>query len=222
MTAVDLSQVAALLKQDRLATKVVSGKHKLPTDCKGVFVGVVKSNSFNAFAAQDSGWFLIGVNQAVYTVMRKIFCRMLADRRVLPKIGDPSLEEENLPLLDLKDSDKVLHDTSNVYPKCAKRFVYIYMLYEECMDFLISHELAHIIRGHVGFMTKGQEGIVYSELSPILNLSDNSLESQAMEAHADLSAAKRCLLSTLNKCRLSTEKKLGRIAMSFIASRCYV
>lgn len=205
------------LALDRYVAREIASKHRTPQNCNGIYVGVVNSREFNAFAAFDkkSNWFYIGVNASVYYSSLKIFCRMMSDFRVLPNIGEPELERRDLPVADLMNLDQVLDGDSGISPQCPQRRIYAYMLYQDFMQFLITHELAHIMRGHVGWLNQNFGASLYSELRALTSLAVSSGESQAMEVNADISAAQLYYLIALDMHQTSTPEKYGEVRHKF-------
>lgn len=195
---------------DRFTVDTVLSKHLRPRGCHGPHVGIVRSHLLNAFAAKDSDWFLIGINRGTYHFLAYVATRMLSDRRVLPNIGDPEKELPTVPGTDLLSMEQSRLDKP-LFPRCPVRDEYAHMLYKEMMQFLSLHELAHIVRGHVGYLSSSSGIGQIQELNMALQ-PGGPLASQAMEAHADMSAAELCFIRSLNAHRLLSEDPNRRIA----------
>jgi len=192
-----------IVDHDRFITNTISSKHIRPNGCHGVHLGVVQSHLLNAFAAEHLGWFLIGINRGTYHFLLSVAARMLSDRRVLPDIGDPEKELPEVPVTDLLSMEDSRLDKP-LFPKSPVRDQYSHMLYEEMIQFLIFHELAHIVRGHVGFLSSPNRTGLIQEFN-MAPQPGGSLASQAMEAHADMSAAELCFINSFSKHQLSQD-----------------
>ncbi len=202
-----------IVEHDQFIANTVSSKHLRPKGCHGVHLGVVQSHLLNAFAAEDSGWFLIGIYKGTYPFLLTVAARMLCDRRVLPNIGDPEkeLELHEVPVTNLLSMEHTRREEKQPFPKCPVRHQYAHLLYQEIMEFLIFHELAHIVRGHVGYLSSLNGTRRIEELNMALQ-PGGSLVSRAMKAHADMSAAELCFITSLSKHELLQADPDRRIA----------
>lgn len=163
---------------------------------------VIDDYSFNAIAIGINQNHFIGINRGTIATLSLVFNRLLADRNVLEFIGDPSKEKEDLPLLENISRDFIV--TTEILPlflppQCPVRMVFSNHMTKMAIDFILAHEIGHIISGHVAF-SQSKFGLTNDELSLIANSEiENKLARKTMEMDADSWATTILLSSELNR-----------------------
>lgn len=169
-----------------------------------IYFDFVREGIPNAFAFQHRDRYFIAMTTGIPYLLQLILFRMLADRRVLPSIGDPQLEQPDLPLLtgyaphaqNMAEAD--LHAT---LPKCLARFELAKHLRQQAIMFLLAHELAHIARGHLAYGVAKTATYMIDERSQLFGAGRHVFESQVFEMDAD----KRATLYGIATVRLTHE-----------------
>lgn len=117
-----------------------------------IYFGFIPNNDINAVSFEKEGRYFIGVFTGIVVTFRCLFCRMLSDRRLFQRIGNIELESDSLQPLCRK-ADEIIN--SNLYPpsmpKCPYRATYAEWLLGDVFRFLMVHEIAHILDGHVNY-----------------------------------------------------------------------
>ena len=152
----------------------------------------IENDNINACAFLHQGKYFIGVNAGAVLYLHSLFSRMLSNPRVLPKVGDVSKEEEaRVPPLAIQLGRGNLHASGFVpiIPKDPDRQFYYEFLYHLSMGFIVSHEITHLIHGHIAYMEVrcGHCGI--SERGWKKGEPEPALTSQTLEMDADMGAA---------------------------------
>jgi hypothetical protein len=173
-----------------------------------IYFDFFNASAFNARACCRRGRYMIGVSRGAIGTLAFIFDRMLADPRILPFIGDTSLEDPSTPHIPALGSDytqsvKSVPEFSP--PRDPVRYNYAKKLGELAFDFLIAHEFAHIANGHLGheFATRGigfiDEMGASASASGGPNPAEAALISQTEEMDADATAVRISLGSEWGK-----------------------
>ena len=81
---------------------------------------------------------------------------MLADQNVLTHLGDPAMEEAGLPHFNILGNNLNTYSPESVviWPRCEVRQALVNILTDIAVEFIVSHGLAHIARGHIGLMAE--------------------------------------------------------------------
>ena len=156
---------------------------------------VVESNKPNAHASKADDGYTIMLNSALHALMSGLFRTMLAHPKTFQSIGDPS--QENHPtekgpksLDDLVQNITRFGDRRPVDPV---RLAFADHLTELTLRFVIEHEIAHILAGHLDYRPG---------LSKIHEIYDQAfageVESFGLEMHADEIAFLNCFYWTLD------------------------
>jgi hypothetical protein len=146
---------------------------------------------FNAVAFRCQGRYFIGVYRGTAATLAVLFDRMLADPEVLPFIGDAEREAERLPQLPDLGTDFVRSVASVPpfpRPRDPARRATARKLAELALDFLTTHEFAHIANGHLDYRENrlGVSAIEeVGEPSQAPRARERALISQTMEMDAD-------------------------------------
>jgi hypothetical protein len=178
-------------QRDRARTYLSSVRNVRP-ELPPIHFDFVNSFTLNARACRFKGEYCIGINSGVVLLFGFLFGHFLSDREVLTDIGNPSEELPNpprLPLLIFDAAKMIEAGAVPVSPVNKLRFGYSRLLLEMAFDFLVSHEVCHIVNGHVDYLSN-VEGVAFLaefELSGGHSLA--SITRQAMEMDADAGGA---------------------------------
>lgn len=140
------------------ATRIVGGARKnMNTQWanRPLDVTFVRNHDVNAFATKgeraDHIVITLGAVQAIFGTM----CALMASPSFLPEIGDVSKEEElqgpfphGFPPMPLLQGN-LPPDPSAVYHPRDARMAFALQLSEDALQFLVLHELGHILGGHL-------------------------------------------------------------------------
>jgi len=121
-----------------------------------VYIDIIDNSSLNACATKSGQKYFIGIHGGTIFLIYDIFFRMMSSRNIFTGIGDVTKEAEtkkifNAQLTDLgqlavvKDQHEILTPVSYARGLLAQLFIDI------AIEFLIAHEYAHIIFGHVDY-----------------------------------------------------------------------
>ncbi|MBC7488453.1 MAG: hypothetical protein H7282_17070 [Cytophagaceae bacterium] len=150
----------------------------------------VLNDSLNACVKKVNGEYYIGINIGAYFLLKDMFQKMLSSNKVLLNVGNPLIETGDKNLLTALNNRPIEFDIANIemiVPKDPVRTSYgsLYMTF--CLNFLVLHECAHIIRGHLDYHIKSNHNSDWNEfedLNPQTNLESCSLY-QTLEMDAD-------------------------------------
>ena len=161
---------------------------------------LLNNPTLNACADMVGNNYYIGLNIGSYLLVYDMFSKMLANKTALPEIGDISLEiDSNKKLNRFIYNDEINFNPYKfepVLPVDQTRGVFTVVLTSLALNYLIHHEIGHIIRGHCGYYKKLREKEHWSELE--LKQLANPLHFQTMEMDADSFAVNYAFLSTEN------------------------
>jgi hypothetical protein len=172
---------------------------------------LVNSLNLNAYAFKSEDFYFIGLNAGSVLVIEDAFSTLLSHPSVLPEVGNVSAEAKafdeipaGFPIvnaLSLNDPVATGRRCNRYAPKDPIRWHYAQCLTNCALDFLMRHELGHILYGHVDYLERtGQRALL-----PELDLESESPLStdvlQMMELQAD-SFASECYASLLGNPRL--------------------
>ncbi len=168
-----------------------------------VYTGVI-----NALAFERQRRLFIGLTTGAFAALRIIFSRMLADSRVMTQRGNSSLEEELEPLAAFSTNAQMMHEAGVqlMRPKCEIRAAFADWLTGQAMMFLIGHEIAHLLHGHIGYLTSLNSSSIHSELDAVRGEAGN-VELQALEMDAD----QRSFISRLGSASLTLDLPNARL-----------
>jgi hypothetical protein len=180
-------------------------------------VALLHEPALNARAVRSSeGGYLIEVNLGATFLAEDTFFRLLSNRRVWPDVGEFSLEGEEPTLTDYCANAQDLFSFGTVgdaysrpAPRCEIRCTYAAWLNALCWDYLVLHELGHVLHGHFSYMVKGAAAFTFEEPSvqerPLSQRPD--LTRQALELDADTFALEWVLNTRI---RGAPNERLGR------------
>jgi hypothetical protein len=163
-----------------------------------VYIDIIDNTTLNACATKSGQKYFIGIHAGTIFLIHDIFFRMMSSRNIFTDIGDITKEGEtkkifNAQLTDLgqlavvKGQQEILAPVSYVRGLLAQIFIDI------AIEFLIAHEYAHIIFGHVDYC-HSLLGTFEIEEATQKAASGNSIDpliSQTLEMDADSFATNR-------------------------------
>jgi Peptidase family M48 len=169
---------------------------ELPT----IHFDFIQNGTVNAWTFKAKDRYFIGLTTGALYMLRMVIGRMLADRGTFEFIGQPSLEADDLlPVLHYIPNADAMADqqTAILTPKCSVRASYAWFLQDQAIMFLVGHEIAHITRGHVDYLTTQGAG-----LTAPLEGNESSIERQCLEMDAD----RRSIMSRIDSLRVTYGK----------------
>ena len=171
-----------------------------------VCVEEMGSDDFNAFASResDSKYYYIGINYLDYLHLLVAFRRLLAEPTFLPALGNSAAETQALPQFDLLGpSNAVLGSVigAPLHPADMTRFHFAGLLREIATNFLIMHELSHILLGHVDYVIDKIHTNALMEVKAVSPAHFSAGERQAMEFDADAGAMYHVLENLLKQAK---------------------
>jgi hypothetical protein len=148
----------------------------------------INSNTINGIARKSNDEYFVGITGGTVTLLQLIVHRMLADPTLFTNVGDPTKEEANLPHIK-EFTPNALElcelDTTVGIPKDRVRWSYSCNLINWAAVFLVGHEIAHVVCGHVDYVDSNTGNPFLAELGWNAPNSIKPMERQAMEGQAD-------------------------------------
>ncbi len=171
-------------------------------EIKEISFDFINDYSFNAFAMGINQRYFIGMNRGTIATISLIYDRFFADKDIFRLIGNPELEDHNLPKIPnitLNYGEIVEGVPLFPRPKDTTRRAFVQMFVLLTFDFILAHEITHIVNGHVDLF--GEElGVILDELKIQDSISANfSLIRKTMEMDADCGASATLLSSEIGK-----------------------
>lgn len=165
-------------------------------------VEIIEDFSFNAFATGESGFNFIGINRGTIATLSLIFSRIFADKKLFKFIGNTEAEESDLPLLeDLSSNFEYTTDKLSSFnpPKDPIRRSTAKHLINLALDFILAHEIGHIIRGHINYI-HSKFHTNHDEIGVVKNSAVHyPMANKTLEMDADSWAVTMLLSSELNR-----------------------
>lgn len=157
---------------------------KLPSP----YFNFIQNNSINAVATKFDGNYFVGINTGTLTLIHQLFLRMLSSNSILTKWGNVGKETNttkihNAQITNVDTYVLVRNENENIVPNDNLRQHLAYILTYHSMNFLMMHEYAHIIMGHLDFIGNQTQSFTFSENDDSIKL-DNLLI-QTLEWDAD-------------------------------------
>jgi hypothetical protein len=130
-------------------------------------INFIDNLSLNACATKYQGEYFIGINTGCYLLMLDLYSKIFSSQNVLTYIGDVTLETAEKKTLNAFYSGQGitcnLSLQDNATPKDPVRRFHSRAYAQFAFRFLIHHELAHIIRGHVAYLGSITQNFSWSE-----------------------------------------------------------
>jgi hypothetical protein len=156
---------------------LIEGLRKINPNVPDVYIDFIDNSSFNAYTFKDNDSYYIGINHGAISNLYIFFNYLLSFPNVLSFVGNNGNEIE--PIFDISN-------VNMIKPKDKERKIYAEGLFHFAVLFLIWHEYAHIIDGHLEL--KEEYGMSFiSEMVSIKK--SGGLISQTLEYDADCYAA---------------------------------
>lgn len=155
----------------------------------------VNNYSIGGHVSKFNNKYFIGINSATHAILQSLFSIMLSNKNILTDFGDvlDELEENQVKKIVIADLRKFIKVNGNIdhTPKDKLRQDLVCFLTSCCMKFLISHEYAHILFGHLDYLIHKNSITTFSNM-PVNNLNGNidPLDSQTLEMDSDCFAVK--------------------------------
>jgi hypothetical protein len=184
--------VAVYADIEELALQLIGSARQFIPALPHIHFDFILNSSVNAIAFKANDTYFIGVTGGTIAMLQLVFGRMLADRRLLTHIGNPQEESNHDPLSTplIPNATKMyLSGAHWVMPRSRMRISYFGHLFDQALLFLIGHEVAHIVRGHVDYWQSKHSGAFFAEAESSAIDDDDRLERQTLEADADRRSA---------------------------------
>jgi len=157
-----------------------------------IHLDFIDNPSLNAAAALYKGSYYIGINAGTFFLIADLFMKVMSCKSVFPEIGDILLEIDEEKKISASLTFSGLFYNSDIgtafsEPRDKLRLEHCYYYQSITLEYLVLHELGHIIRGHVGYIDSIRKGAQWSELE-YESESNNNLPpsiSQTFEMDAD-------------------------------------
>lgn len=180
----------------------------LKKDIPNIYFDYIDNAYFNAVASISSeGIYLIGLNVGSVIIIYDLFFRMLANPNILQHIGMSSLEKNVQPTIRNYYTDANLmliygdfdyNKYQMAIPLDKVRQIYARHLVDIAIDFLVAHELTHIINGHIDYLNEKSDISEYEERIFVYNEND-VLTRQTLEMDADSLAVSKGLANAIRR-----------------------
>lgn len=119
-----------------------------------IYVDLINDYTLNAAAAKQGNQYFIGINIGAILHTFSIFSRMLSSNTILRNIGNADLEGPPRKIYDaqLKEASRSLSFyTRDIIPQDPVRKATSTIFMKHVLDFLLFHEYAHIVYGHLDY-----------------------------------------------------------------------
>jgi hypothetical protein len=183
-----------LIYADKLINKLKEADDAVELD---IYVDVINDFSLNACAGKKGKRYFIGINIGVLVLLSNILFRMFSSNSVLAEIGDISKEKDTRKIYDaqIRNIQKLLDDfNEDLTPKDETRLAAGSFFFKSILEFLMFHEYAHIISGHIDYYsaTKGVFKL-YEIQSDFHSSCEDPIFQQTIELLADDFAVFGCM-----------------------------
>ena len=141
-----------------------------------IYFDYVNNGDFNALATSHKGSYFFGIFGGAIPKLYDVFVRLMSAPTVLPEVGDPSKENFN---------NVITSGHLECEPKDQNRLEHSVYFFETAIHFLLFHELAHIMRGHIEYLKKKNGNHLLLETDHSCFKGITYSEMQALECDAD-------------------------------------
>lgn len=152
-----------------------------------IHFGFVDSPLVNAYALKYEGEYFIAVTAGAIVMLNLVFTRIMANPRTLLRIGDANSERSDLPTIPWAELNAEKLYEAGVRPAAPrdnKRFTYAQYVSDQAVMFLVGHEIAHVTRGHVDYLSQHANVSLLSEVG-WEGAGEQRITRQAIEIDAD-------------------------------------
>jgi len=193
----------------KIALELISSAYKHLPKLPPIHFDFVQVSNVNAWAFKHDNHYFIAVTAGAVCMLHLVLDRILANPNTFEMIGDPTLELQDIQLVDwnIVDPERLFND--GVRPVVAQdpaRQLYSKHLADQALMFLIGHEIAHITRGHVDFVTASSNQSFIAKVGFRGGEARQRLERQAIEADAD----RRSIFARCKSQFMTAENNEGR------------
>lgn len=164
------------------------------------YVGFIDEPTLNACAFRYKDRDFIGINAGTLGVLFDVFNRIMSYPNLFVLVGDPSKETRPEPYYDSIQNFFWINPQDIVAPKDEVRSHHAHMLFVTALEFVIAHEYAHLIRGHVDLNNqyRGETNWFELEANPIYgSKAIRGMLRQTLETDADYFASRMGFLQVL-------------------------
>jgi hypothetical protein len=171
-----------------------------------VLSGISDSPDFNAFAFEHEGQYVLAVNYGALILVEDLVKRLFCLPEVFPWVGNPKAEDPNRLFHPTSNGDameymrRFIAEPRRADPRDPPRRMAAMLFLVAAVEFIVSHELWHILGGHVRWYQERTAGLTLAEIRDP-NRPDDGIDYQALEMHADGFAVWVSLLRTLGMAR---------------------
>lgn len=163
------------------------------------YVDIIDNNEANAFVTKRGDKYFLGITYGAILAFSDVFCRMMENKNVLTEVGDPEKEMNvnkiySLRLTSMGQLAVTEMHSENSEPIDNVRILLGFQLVKMAFEFLVWHELAHIIYGHVDYVHSILGSFELKEIER--EESKNQLDPlvcQTLEIHADRFATQQSI-----------------------------
>lgn len=163
------------------------------------YVDIINSNETNAYVTKRGDKYFLGITYGAFLMFNDVFYRMIESKNVLTEVGDPEREMNtdkifSLRLTNMGQLAVTEKHSENAEPIDNLRILFGFQLIKMAFEFLVWHELAHIIYGHVDYVHSVLGSFELKEIKR--EESRNQLDplvSQTLEMHADRFATQQSI-----------------------------
>ena len=159
----------------------------------------VNATGVNAFATKRDGEYCIAINSGVVLVLSFLFGHALASPEFLPQIGDVGNEVKRPSLHPFSWDLQLLKEQLPVTPRDSVRRACFRHFVEDAFIFLVGHETAHIVNGHLDYLEKNSGKAFLAEFESSTLSQNEKLTRQTLEMDADCSAVGNAVYTILRK-----------------------
>lgn len=177
--------------QAKRAKRYISSARKTFPKVPQIHFDFVNCSTVNAWAFRHQDRYFIGLSRGLFALLYSMCFRMLANRHILPGLGNLFYERPTLPTLLLLKSDAVeagQGDEETPKPVDSDRSLFGYKMLDDCVRFFIGHEIAHIVFGHVDYLRATQQQSSIAEFGCQFDDVQSWMMRQALEMEADRAA----------------------------------
>lgn len=172
---------------DRVHRTLEATQRDVPT-LPPIHFAIVYHGAVNAWAFKAEGQYFIGVSTGTLELLRLVTGRMLAHPRTFGPVGNPTIEADLGPLVGyVPDAEVMVRlGVKGATPRDDVRHAFALYLEHLALDYVLAHEAAHIIRGHVDYLGEGRRlGFLAPVRRVLRSRKARRLERQCLEVDAD-------------------------------------
>ena len=184
-----------------------------------VLSGVNDSPAFNAFAFEYQGQYALAINYGALVLVQDLVNRLFSIPELFPWVGNPTMEDPNRSFHPtsgdaMEYMRRFIAEPRQVVPRDPIRRDAAKMMFVAALEFIVCHELWHILGGHLRWHAHHTAELTLAEVRSQTS-STEGMAYQALEIDADAFAVWCSLLRTLAFAgRSHDEGHLSRVVMT--------